>query len=376
MAEVKGQYDERFAPVAETFSQSLDSGADIGASVAVVLDGEFVVDIWGGYVDRQQTVEWAQDTIVNVWSTTKTMTALCVLILADRGELDLDAPVARYWPEFAAAGKERIEVRHLMSHTAGLAGWEEPLAATELADWDRCTSLLAAQAPWWEPGTASGYHAVTQGYLLGEVVRRITGLSLGTFFAETVAGPLGADFHIGLAADQDARVSPLHAPEAVDIRNAAIPELGVRTFSNPLIGVKTALEEWWRRAEIPAANGHGNARSVAAIQSLVSAGGRARGTRLLSEQTVERIFEEQSNGLDLALGVPLRFGMGYGLASETMPMGPRSFSWGGYGGSLVFNDLDAHLTVTYVMNRMEPGVLGDRRGASMVLSTIAALASG
>jgi CubicO group peptidase (beta-lactamase class C family) len=207
-------------------------------------------------------------------------------------------------------------------------------------------------------------------------VRRITGNSLGQFFAEHVTGPLGADFHIGLGAADDARVSPLHAAEQTNLRDAGIPELGIRTFSNPVVGAPTAMEEWWRRAEIPAANGHANARSVAAIQSVVSNGGEARGTRLLSEATVARIFEEQSNGMDLALGVPLRFGMGYGLASETMPMGPHSFSWGGYGGSLVFNDLDARLTVTYVMNRMESGLLGDRRGATMVLSTIGALAGG
>jgi CubicO group peptidase (beta-lactamase class C family) len=375
MAEVKGHYEERFAPVAEVLSQNLDSGADIGASVAVVHEGQFVVDIWGGYLDGERTVEWGQDTIVNVWSTTKTMTALCALILADRGELDLDAPVSQYWPEFGAAGKEAIAVRHLMSHTAGLAGFQERLDASELADWERCTSLLAAQAPWWEPGTASGYHAVTQGYLLGEVVRRITGRSLGQFFAETVAEPLGADFHIGLGPADDERVSPLHAPNPVSLRDSAIPELGIRTFSNPVVGAPTAMQEWWRRAEIPAANGHGNARSVAAIQSVLSNGGEARGIRLLSEPTVSRIFEEQSNGPDLVLGVPLRFGMGYGLSSETMPMGPHSFSWGGYGGSLVFNDLDARITVTYVMNRMEPGLLGDTRGASMVMGSIAALAA-
>ena len=373
MAEVKGRFEERFAPVAETFGRSLDSGADIGASAAVVVDGEFVVDIWGGHLDAERTQEWAEDTIVNVWSTTKTMAALCALILADRGELDLRAPVVRYWPEFGSAGKEHVEVRHLLAHTAGLSGWEEPLAPTELADWGRCTSLLAGQAPWWEPGTSSGYHAVTQGYLIGEVVRRITGVSLGRFFAQTVTQPLEADFHIGLAPTENGRVSPLHMPVAPDLRAAGIPELGIRTFSNPVVEAATAMEDWWRTAEIPAANGHGNARSVAAIQSVVACGGEARGTRLLSEQTVETIFEEQSSGPDLVLGVPLRFGMGYGLASETMPMGPRSFSWGGYGGSLVFNDRDGRLTVAYVMNRMEANLLGDQRGASLVLSAIAAL---
>ena len=374
VAEIEGEVDERFGGVAEALARNLDAGVDVGASVAVVLDGEPVVDIWGGHKDLGGTDAWERDTIVNVFSTSKTMTALCALILADRGELDLHAPVARYWPEFAQAGKDRIEVRALLGHTSGLSGWAEPLAPEELADWERCTSLLAAQAPWWEPGTQSGYHAVTQGYLVGEVVRRITGLSLGRFFKETVADPLGADFHIGLPPEADQRVAPLIPPPPVDLREAGFPELAIRTLTNPLITGEMTAAGWWQRAEIPAANGHGNARSVAAIQSIVACGGEARGTRLLSEDGVSAIFEEQSNGRDLVLNVPLRFGMGFGLASETMPMGPRSCAWGGYGGSLVFNDLDARVTVAYVMNRMQAGILGDSRGASVVTAAALALA--
>jgi CubicO group peptidase (beta-lactamase class C family) len=374
VAAIEGDYDERFQGVAEALAGNLDRGLDVGASVAVVLDGQPVVDIWGGHKDVAGTEAWERDTIVNVFSTTKTMTVLCALILADRGELDLYAPVARYWPEFAQAGKDRIEVRALLGHTSGLSGWEQPLEPEELADWERCTSLLAAQAPWWEPGTASGYHAVTQGYLVGELVRRITGLSLGRFLAETVAQPLGADFYIGLPAEADARVAPLIPPPPVDLAGAGLPELGVRTLGNPPVNGAVTAEEWWRRAEIPAANGHGNARSVAAIQSIIACGGEVRGTRLLSEQGVATIFEEQSNGRDLVLDVPIRFGVGFGLASETMPMGPRSCAWGGYGGSLVFNDLDARVTVAYVMNRMESGLIGETRGASIVMAAALALA--
>jgi CubicO group peptidase (beta-lactamase class C family) len=373
VAGIEGEFDERFAGVAEMLARNLDQGADIGASVAVVLDGEPMVDIWGGHKDRAGTDAWDRDTIVNVFSTTKTMTALCALILADRGELDLHAPVVRYWPEFGQAGKERVEVRHLLGHTAGLSGWEEKLALEALADWDRCVSLLAAQAPWWEPGTASGYHAVTQGYLVGEVVRRITGQSLGQFFKEAVADPLHADFHIGLPPEADPRVAPLIAPPPADLRRIGLPELGLRTLGNPPITGATTAEEWWRRAEIPAANGHGNARSVAAIQSIVSCGGEAAGNRLISREGVAAIFEEQSNGRDLVLGLPVRFGIGYGLASETMPMGPRSCAWGGYGGSIVLNDLDTKLTVAYVMNRMEPAILGDARGASIITAAVLAM---
>jgi CubicO group peptidase (beta-lactamase class C family) len=346
---------------------------DIGASVAVIVDGEPVVDIWGGYKDPDATEPWERDTIVNVFSTTKPMTALCALILADRGELDFHAPVARYWPEFSEAGKDRIEVRHLLGHTAGLSGWQEPVALQDLADWERCTSLLAAQAPWWEPGTDSGYHAVTQGYLVGEVMRRITGVSVGRFFKETVADPLAADFHIGLPTDADPRVAPLIPPPPADARSAGLPEIGVRTLSNPVITGEVTAAEWWQRAEIPAANGHGNARSVAAIQSAVAGAGEAGGTRLLSEPGLEAIFEEQSNGRDLVLDVPLRFGIGFGLASETTPMGPRACGWGGYGGSLVVNDLDARATIAYVMNRMEGGLVGDKRGAAVAMAAAMAL---
>jgi CubicO group peptidase (beta-lactamase class C family) len=374
MAGIQGEFDERFRGVVDALADNLESGADVGASAAVVIDGEFVVDIWGGHKDPARTAPWERDTIVTVFSTTKTMTALCALILADSGELDLHAPVVRYWPEFGQAGKERIEIRHLLGHTAGLSGWEQRLAVEDLADWERCTSLLAAQAPWWEPGTGSGYHAVTQGFLVGEVVRRITGVSLGQFFRQAVAEPLSADFHIGLPPDADARVTPLIPPPPADLRALRVPELGRRTFSNPPITGETTALEWWRRAEIPAVNGHGNARSVAAVQCIVSCGGEAAGNKVISRDGVVAIFDEQANGRDLVLGVPLRFGMGYGLASETMPMGPRSCAWGGYGGSLVLNDLDARLTVAYVMNRMEPGLLTDQRGTGVITAAVLAMA--
>jgi CubicO group peptidase (beta-lactamase class C family) len=253
VAVIEGEYDEGFAGVAETLERQLDDGRDIGASVAVVRDGETLLDIWGGFQDAERAVPWESDTIVNVFSTTKTMTSLCALILADRGELDFHAPGAGYWPEFAQAGKAQIEVREVMGHTAGLSGWEQRLALEDLADWERCTSLLAAQAPWWEHGTQSGYHAVTQGYLVGEVVRRITGTTIGHFFKENVADPLGADFHIGLPAEADRRVAPLVPPPPADLRASGLPELGVRTLSNPDITGHVTAEEWWRRAEIPAA---------------------------------------------------------------------------------------------------------------------------
>jgi CubicO group peptidase (beta-lactamase class C family) len=376
VVQVHGTCDERFTGVRDAFAANFDQGLEVGASLAVVHEGEFVVDVWAGSADAEGTKPWERDTITNVWSTTKTMTVLCALMVADRGELDLHAPVARYWPEFAANGKEAVEVRHLFGHTSGLSGFEEPITAVDFADWEKCTSLLAAQAPWWEPGTASGYHAFTHGWLLGELVRRVTGESLGTFFAKEVAGPLGADFHIGLPAEDDGRVSNVIPPPPLPMDGVDPSSIAFRTFSNPPPNAEYAWAESWRRAEIPAANGHGNARSVATIQSAVGGRGEVSGVRLLSSAGCDAIFEEQSFGTDLVLGVPLRFGMGYGLTNDAMPMGPNPHTcfWGGWGGSLVVNDLDANLTVAYVMNRMGEGTVGDLRAAGIVLATYTALA--
>ncbi len=377
VSEVKGTCEPRFEGVRATLAAQIESGADLGASVAVFLGGEPVVDIWGGWSDAERTQPWERDTITNVWSTTKTMTFLCALMLHDRGELDFHAPVATYWPEFAANGKERVEVRHVMGHTAGLPGWDEPLAAEALADWDRCTSLLAAQAPWWEPGNGSGYHAVTQGYLIGEIVRRITGESIGRWFDRHVAIPLGADFHIGLPATEDHRVSNVIPPPPIDMAEMGgrVPEFMLKTFMNPPIDATMAHHAWWRRAEIPAANGQGNARSVAAIQSIIAGRGVARGIRLLSAEGTDPIFEVQADGIDRVLGVQERIGMGYGLSNPPdLPLGPRACHWGGYGGSLIVVDQDAELAVCYVMNRMESGIVGDQRGADILAATMAGLA--
>jgi CubicO group peptidase (beta-lactamase class C family) len=374
MDTVQGTCDERFAAVREALAASLESGADVGASAAVTLEGEMVVDVWGGFADEARTTPWQRDTITNVWSTTKTVTNLSALVLADRGEIDVDAPVARYWPEFAAAGKEGVLVRHLLAHTSGLAGWTEPVTIEDLYDWEKATSLLAAQEPWWEPGTASGYHAFSQGYLVGEVVRRVTGESLGTFVAKEIAGPLGADFHIGLGPEHDDRVANVIPPPPLEPVDPT--DIAMRMFGNPPPNAEWAWTSAWRRAEIPAANGHGNARSVATIQSALANGGTAGGVRLLSPQGCEVVFREQARGVDLVLGVPIRLGIGFGLNGEELPLGPnpRTCFWGGWGGSIVTIDLDAHLVVAYMMNRMGEGTLGDERGANIVAAAYGALA--
>jgi CubicO group peptidase (beta-lactamase class C family) len=357
MAEIHGVCDDRFGDVRAVFAASLDKD-DVGASVAVHVDGEPVVDLWGGYADADRTVPWERDTITNVWSITKTMTALCALVLADRGEIDLDAPVARYWPEFAAAGKDGVLVRHVLSHTAGLPAWDVPLTLEDLYDAQAVAALLAAQEPTGTPGVDASYHALTQGFLIGEVVRRVTGRSLGTFFEEEVAGPLGADFHIGLPAEHDHRVAPVIPPDQV---GAAAVFSGQ---SNPPVRADDANSPAWRRAEIPSAGGHGNARSVAAVQSVL-----AGGTGLLSDKTCARAAEEQFSGVDGHLGVPVRWGLGYSLNGRTL-------SWGGWGGSMVLVDPDQRLTVSYVMNRMlEQDALGDDRALGMAMAAYNGLAA-
>src|SRR5438132_13730488 len=315
-----GTCSARFDPLRELFAAKLESGEDLGASLAVNIDGEMVVDLWGGWADGARTVPWAENTITCVFSTTKTMTALAALVLVDRGELDLDANVAAYWPEFAVRGKAGIKVRHLLSHTSGVSGWDQPITLEDLYDWDKSTALLATQAPWWEPGTASGYHMLTYGHLIGEVIRRITGQRLGEFFAARIAGPLGADFHIGLPPSEFHRVAnvvpwppqPTY-PAQLDPNGPAF-----KTFTGPAVqpDMKWSWTERWRRADIGAANGHGNACSVARLQSAVACGGEVDGVRLLAPKTIDRIFEVQGNGIDLVIGIPAKMGVGYVLLPE------------------------------------------------------------
>lgn len=375
MLEIHGKCDPNFELVKAAFAGNFAAHDEIGASVAVSFEGEFVVDLWAGHLTRDKAAPWQEDTIINVWSSTKTMAAMCLLVLADRGEVDLHAPVAHYWPEFAANGKDKVEVRHFLSHSAGLSGMDATVEDGALYDWDWMVTNLAAQAPWWEPGTASGYHALTQGHLIGEVVRRVTGKSLGTFYAQEIAGPLEADFHIGTPEALSSRISPLTPPPALDIPDN--DSIASRTFQNPAVDANAAMTKAWREAEIPAANGHGNARSIVRVQTAMANGGEAFGKRILSEAGAKRVFEEQTSGTDLVLGIPVTFGMGYGINNAAVPIGPNKHIafWGGYGGSLVLIDQDARLCVSYVMNRMEPGTTGDVRGLSLVMAAYQSLLS-
>ncbi|KIW80060.1 hypothetical protein Z517_06675 [Fonsecaea pedrosoi CBS 271.37] len=372
---VEGRCDERFFKVKELFQGFLDSGAELGASICVNIDGKNVIDLWGGWADQERTKPWTENTIVNVWSTTKTVLSLATLILADRGLLGLDDPVAKYWPEFAAEGKSDVKVRHLLSHTSGLSGWDDPIDIEGVEDVPSASAKLAAQRPWWEPGTASGYHALTMGHLLQPVIQAASGKTLGQVVNQEIAGPLKADFSVGCPESEWHRVAKVVPPPHMDLSQIDPKSVMAKTLSNPLLDAKASWTDEWKRVEMGALNGHGNARSVCKMLSAITLGGEVDGQRLLSPATIDRIWETQSNGTDLVLGIEVRFGIGYCLEApilKWLPKGKVCF-WGGWGGSIVVMDLDKKITFAYTMNHMEQGTIGNSRSSAYVAAFYEAL---
>jgi len=373
---IHGYCAPKFAAVKTAFANNFANGDEMGASVALTVKGEKVIDLWAGYRDETGSEPWQEDTIVNVWSSTKTMAALVMLMLADRGQLDFYEKVSTYWPEFAQNGKEDIEVRHIMSHSAGLPGLDVATTLEDFHHHDSIARLLEQQAPWWQAGTMSGYHAITQGQLQGELVRRITGQTLGTYFKEQIAEPLGADFHIGTPETCDARIGELIPAPGTPL-SAEPGSISARTMASPALDALAPRTSGWRRAEIPAANGHGNARSIATIHSILACGGEVAGQRFMSKAGCQRVFDRQTEGIDAVLGTPINFGMGFGLNSEQTPLGPNENTcyWGGWGGSMVLVDCDAQLSFAYVMNKMKLGTTGDNRTPPMLMAVYGALTS-
>ncbi|MGW2822373.1 serine hydrolase domain-containing protein [Streptomyces sp. NPDC001443] len=381
---VHGHCDARFAAVRAAFEENFRERDELGAAVTVTLDGRTVVDLWGGWADPARTRPWERDTLVNVWSTTKGPVALCAHVLADRGLLDLDAPVAAYWPEFAAAGKERVLVRHLLSHRAGLAGLREPHAPAELYDWELTTRRLAATEPWWEPGTRSGYHALTYGHLVGEVVRRVSGLLPGAFLEREVTGPLGVDFTVGLPEKEAGRAAELVPPPTASSSERAavfgqLAPVAVAALTNPPMGAAEANSPEWRAAEIPAANGHGTARAVAALYGILAGRGTFDGHRVLSPEAAERVREGQGSCRDLVIGSGFAHeteaGLGLWLSGPNGSYGPnpRALGHDGFGGSCGLADPEAGLSLGYVMNRMGSRIADDPRKTALVEAAYGAL---
>ena len=376
---VHGNHDPRFADLVKALEDELVNGDEVGAALAVDVDGVSVVDVWGGYADGARSTRWDEDTIVNVWSSTKPVCVLAALILVDRGLLDLDAPVARYWPEFAANGKQAVLVRHVLSHTSGVAGWNEPFAQEEMYDRDAAVARLAEQAPWWTPGTKAGYHAQNYGHLVGEIVRRVTGTSLTDFVRREIAEPLGADVQIGARAADDYRVAELITPPPIQLPPLPQDDPMRKVFAAPPAAAEPANTTAWRRAEVAACNGHSNARGLVRALSPIALGGRANGVTLLKPETIDRIFEVQATGPDLVLGSPVRWGLGMALpTNEFLPYLPteRTCFWGGWGGSLVVMDLHRRVTIAYTMNHMASDLVGSDRTRRYLEIVYEALAVG
>ena len=384
---VEGYCDERFVDAKRIFEESISSGFELGCAITLEVDGEVIMDLWGGHTNLERTEKWKEDTIVNVFSSTKGLAAICLLQLVEKGLVDLDEPVAKYWPEFAASGKESIPVRYLLCHKSGLCGIREPLKSGAFTDWNLICSELAKQEPFWEPGTAHGYHAITYGHLVGEVVRRVSGKTIGQYFDDELAKPLGLDFWIGLPEDKFSRVADLHPNKPVLLQRLLMPILlklpkfllpnslqllfdftdpekpSGAAFNNPKNSLDSsdmeANSKRWRKAEIPAANGHGTARSLAKIYGALATGGSKDGVHVLTPETIELARQTESDGKDLVLAqMHTRFGLGFMLGTEDVSMGPNknSMGHGGAGGSLGFADPDNKISLGFTMNQMHAGI--------------------
>jgi len=382
VAAVDGEVAPGFERVREAFGRNFEHGGDVGAALCVYWHGRKVADLWGGVADSGTGREWTKDTLQLVYSATKAATATCAHLLAQRGELDLDRPVASYWPEFAAAGKADIPVRWLLSHRAGLPVIDAPISLADLLAWDPMATALAAQRPVWEPGTAHGYHGRTYGWLVGEVIRRVSGRSVGRFFAEEIAGPAGLDFFIGLPGDERGRVSHMviddpPGPETV----ASIPIEQVPEQFRPLLAAFTDPGSLMNRAfalsvpdidfndsaaqaaEIPSSNGICTADGLARLYAGLI--GEVDGVRILDAGPTAAATAEQAAGTDQVLLVPTRFASGFMLPTDESPLGgPASFGHPGRGGSLGYADPDSGIAFGYVVSHIRQD-MNDTRAATL-----------
>lgn len=362
---IHGHCDSRFADVREAFERGFREHGEVGAAVAAAVEGRVVVDLWGGWMDQERTSEWRADTVVNVFSVGKALATAALLRLVERGAVALDAPVARYWPEFAQHDKGAISVRALLGHRAGLPAIRRLLPDRALYDWTRMTEELAAEAPFWEPDRAHGYHVNTFGFLVGEIVRRVAGESIGAFARREITGPLGADFRFGTGPEHAGRVADYlpgglyreGAGEAPPV-DAEYRTLLHRVYANPagVSGMGTVNTEEWRAAELPSTNGHASARGVARLYTALACGGAANGVRVLQRDTIDEATREASSGQDFVLRRPTRFGLGFQLTMPERPFGKsaRSFGHFGAGGALGFADPEAQLAFGYAMNAAGP----------------------
>lgn len=369
---IDGMCHERFQPVADAFRRNFADGKEVGASLAVIQDGETVLDLWGGYANSARTRTWNQDTLVNVFSTTKMVTALCILLLADRGQIALDAPLCKYWPEYTSHGKDKILVRHVLSHTAGVPAFTPRVTFEDMYTWEKVIHILETETPRWKPGTKLGYHTLTYGFLLGEIVRRVTGKTLGQFLHDEITSPLGIDFFIGLPAQEEERVAEIvpekqhPTPFQLALVKFIFPT-AMKIAANPPLDGRLFNARACHAAEIPAGNGMGNARSVAQLGAILADGGSFNGKQVLSRNMVECAITEQARGRDaIAFGRPSAWGLGVMLLNKDLLLGPHSFYATGLGGSVCVMDIERNVTLAYVMNKMAELAEGDSRSIPLV----------
>jgi len=346
---IDGTCHSRFDPVRAAFARCFDELGEVGAAACVYLDGEAVVDLWAGHADPTTGREWQRDTIVHVYSVTKVFAAACLLRLIDQGKVELDAPVATYWPEFAQAGKQGLPVRWLLTHQAGLLGVREPLPPEAIFDWHRIANSLAAETPWWEPGTQVGEHAYFFGHLVGEIVRRVDGRSLGTYLRDEVTSPWALDFHVGLTPDEQARCAQVVGMDQT--WRVSLTDNPTETYEQAM-GNPPGLRESdvinsraWRQAEIPAVNGHGTAHAIARFYSGLATGGAIDDERLLSTEMVRDAASIHASGHDVLLQSHIDWGLGFQIESD-------GFGFGGLGGALGWGNIDHRFGFGYVTNRM------------------------
>ena len=360
-APVQGDCDPRFAAVREVFQANFAAGSETGAALAVHLHGEPVLDLWGGWRDARHSQPWQRDTLVCCYSVGKAVAAILIWRLVERGVLDIDGRVTDWWPEFAQAGKEDVRIRWLLSHQAGLPAIRRPLPRGSQLHWERMCAALAAQEPWWPPGTAHGYHSNTQGFLIGELIRRATGIRIGAFLQQEISQPAEIEFHFGTNPEDDERTAdilPMQQPPDL-LRSPPNPLQLLANRNPPQIetGPGSQNSREYRAAEFPSTNGQGNARALARLYGALATDGAVDGTQILHPTSIARAAAEQVYGLDRVLGRRTRFGSGFQLAMRERPLGPNPETFGhfGGGGSLGFADRKAGIGFGYVMNQGRAG---------------------
>ncbi|HEY1414561.1 MAG TPA: serine hydrolase domain-containing protein [Caulobacteraceae bacterium] len=374
MVEVRGLAPSRFEPAREVFARHFDDGLELGARFALAIEGEIVLDLMAGFADRATTRPFADDTLTPVYSTTKAIAALMVASLVDEGEVDYEAPIVGLWPEFADAGKDRVTIAEALSHQAGLPGFAEPMNARDWFDAGLIGARLAAMSPMWPPGTASGYHPVTFGYLAGEIFRRATGRGLGDAFRDDIGRPFGLDAWVGLPDSEHPRCAETRKP-------SVLPDLGPLTEPRR-VAFRTAwaapagvsLDDW-RRASIPSVTGHATAVALARMMSILACDGRLDGRQVLSPGTVAAVSTERIRGPDLVLPFDLSWGAGFLRNEGLFIYGPGEASYGhsGWGGSCAFADPERRLAGAYVMNRQSAHLIGDPRAVALIKAAYACL---